>query len=86
MEISEAAKDAEIERLMAENEKLKEIERKRWESATKCFGENVKPKAQTGEENKIGECIGTLPDDGKTDAEVRKEFNDHNEAQTGEEE
>jgi len=36
--------------LKSENGKLKEIERKRWESATKCFGENVKPNAQTGEE------------------------------------
>ena len=42
--------DKEIERLKSENGKLKEIERKRWESATKCFGENVKPNAQTGEE------------------------------------
>ena len=43
-----------------------------------------KLEAQTSEENKIGECIGTLPDDGKTDAEVQKEFNDHNDAQNEE--
>ena len=45
-----------------------------------------KLEAQASVENKIGECIGTLPDDGKTDAEVQKEFNEHNDAQTGEEE